>query len=590
MKKWLFKSLTAAIILSVTVSMAACTKPGGDSSSSTGSGSSATNSGNNPYKDTVTLDVYTLTGNFQGEQIGWFGKVIKDKFNLKLNIISAQTDGNADQSFQTRSASGDLGDIVVYGAMDTKFTDSLKAGLLMKLSDNDLLAKHGDNIVKNFSGALKRISDKYGDYAIPNNVSTESPNTPSEDSDLTFGVYTRYDYYQEIGSPKLNSFDEVYPMLKAMAQKHPTNANGQKQYAFSLFKDWDGCMMMFGKMIAELYGYEEAPFGGFLLTNNMASEYQSIIDPNGYYVKALKVYNQAYRDGLLDPDSINQTWDDITKKYSNGQVLYSQFSWLGPNNFNNADNISKGAGFALVPIADEKIWSNGFTPNGSTYLVALGKSCKDPERAMDFLNWYYSPEGTMTIKNGPEGLAWKMENGKPTLTDFGKKCMPSIAVEVSSEFGGSDWQTGECKVGFDGLAANSINPNTKEPYYYKLWSSTLSSNTSTLQKNWSAAMDGALSTKDWLVKNNQVSVSPGTDYVAPTLPSDIQSTQDVVKMDIRDYSWKMVYAKSDSEFDSLLKQMTDKVKGEGFDTVVEWDKQQLAELADARKQAADSGK
>ncbi|HEX2927285.1 MAG TPA: ABC transporter substrate-binding protein [Ruminiclostridium sp.] len=590
MKKWLLRSLSAAVILGITIGMTACTKPDGDSGSASQSDSSAVNSGSNLYKDTVTLDVYTMTGNFQGEQIGWFAKVIKDKFNLKLNIISAQTDGNADQSFQTRSASGDLGDIVVYGAMDTKFTDSLKANLLMKLSENDLLNKHGQNIVKNYSGAIKRIADKYGDYAIPNNVSNESPNTPSEDSDLIYGVYTRYDYYQEIGSPKLNSFDDVYPMLKSMAQKHPTNANGQKQYAFSLFKDWDGCMMMFGKMIAQLYGYEEAPFGGFLLTNNMATKYQSIIDPDGYYVKALKVYNQAYRDGLLDPDSISQTWDDITKKYSNSQVLYSQFSWLGPNYFNTPESISKGSGFAFVPISDEKIWSNGFTPNGSTYLVALGKSCKNPERAMDFLNWYYSPEGGMAMKNGPEGLAWEMKDGKPVLTDFGKKALPANAIEVPSEYGGSDWQTGDCKIGFDGIAANAINPNTKEPYYYKLWSSTLTSSASTLQKNWNAAMDNALDVKDWLVKNNHVSVSPGTDYVAPTLPTDIQSTQDVVKMDIRDYSWKMVYAKNESEFNSLLKQMTEKVKSEGYDKVVDWDKQQLTELASVREKAAKSGK
>jgi putative aldouronate transport system substrate-binding protein len=589
MKKWFIKSLTAAAILGIAVSMAACSQPGNSTDTAAGSSSSAS-SGSNSYKNPVTLDVYTLTGNTPGEQSGWFAKVIKDKFNLKLNVICAQTEGNADQSFQTHAASGDLGDIVVYGAIDTKFTDSLKAGLLMKLTDNDLLSKHGQNIVTNYSGAIKRIADKYGEYAIPNNVSSESPNTPSEDSDLIYGVYTRYDYYQEIGSPKLNSFDDVYPMLKAMAQKHPTNANGQKQYAFSLFKDWDGCMMMFGKMIAQLYGYEEAPFGGFLLTNNLATEYQSIIEPDSYYIKALKVYNQAYRDGLLDPDSVTQTWDDITKKYTNGQVLYSQFSWLGPNYFNTPDNTTKGAGFAIVPISDEKIWSNGFTPNGSTYLVALGKSCKDPERAMDFLNWYYSPEGEMILKNGPEGLVWEMKDGKPVLTEFGQKAQPAGEVEVPAEFGGGNWKNGQCALGFDGVAANAINPNNNEPYYYKLWSSTLTATATTLQKNWSTAMDGALDAKDWLVKNNQVSVSPGTDYVAPTLPSEIQSAQDIVKMDIRDYSWKMVYAKSDSEFNSLLSQMTKKVKGEGYDTVVDWNKQQLAELAAIRQQAAKSSK
>jgi len=587
MKKLFIKSLTAALILGITLSMAACGSSGTENSSNTSSSSA---SDANPYKDTVTLDVYTLTGNFQGEQIGWFAKVIKDKFNLKLNIISSATDGNSsDQSFQTRSASGDLGDIIVYGALDSKFTDSLKAGLLMKLTDNDLLNTHGKNIVTNYAGAIKRIADKYGEYAIPNNVSTESPNTPSEDSDLIYGVYTRFDLYQAIGSPKLKTFDDVYPMLKAMAQKQPTNANGQKQYAFSLFKDWDGNMMMFGKMIAELYGYEEPPFGGFLLTNNLATEYQNILDPNSYYIKALRVYNQAHRDGIFDPDSISQTFDDVSKKYINGQILYSQFSWLGPNNYNTVENTAKGIGFALVPIEDEKIWSNGFTPNGGNYVVALGKSCKNPERAMDFLNWYYSPEGEMIVRNGPEGLGWEMKDGKPTLNEFGLKAQ-AAPIEVPSSFGGSDYVTGQSRIGFDGIAANAINPSTKEPYYSKLWNSTLTANPTMLKKNWSEAMGGALYPKEWLIKNNHISVSPGTDYVSPILPAEIQTAQDIVKIDIRDYSWKMVYANSEKEFDSLLSQMTEKVKSEGFDTVVDWNKEQMTELAKARQAAANSGK
>jgi multiple sugar transport system substrate-binding protein/putative aldouronate transport system substrate-binding protein len=182
-----------------------------------------------------------------------------------------------------------------------------------------------------------------------------------------------------------------------------------------------------------------------------------------------------------------------------------------------------------------------------------------------------------------------MRNGKPTLTDFGLKAVAG-PVEVPSSFGGSDTVTGQSKIGFDGIAANAINPNTKEPYYYKLWSSTLNTNTTVLQKNWRAAMDGAATTKDWLVKNNHISVSPGTDYVSPVLPAEIQTIQDVVKMDIRDYSWKMVYAKSDNEFNSLFNQMTTKVKGEGFDTVLKWNKEQMTELAAIRQKAANSSK
>ena len=38
-------------------------------------------------------------------QAGWFGKVLKDKFNIQLNIIAPQVSGDANSLYQTRSAS-----------------------------------------------------------------------------------------------------------------------------------------------------------------------------------------------------------------------------------------------------------------------------------------------------------------------------------------------------------------------------------------------------------------------------------------------------------------------------------------------------
>ena len=37
--------------------------------------------------ETVTLNVFDQLANYSGEQIGWFGQVMLEKFNVKLNII-----------------------------------------------------------------------------------------------------------------------------------------------------------------------------------------------------------------------------------------------------------------------------------------------------------------------------------------------------------------------------------------------------------------------------------------------------------------------------------------------------------------------
>ena len=67
--------------------------------------------------ETVTLTVYSQLSNYEGEQIGWFADIMKEKFNVKLNIIS-----NGDGVFDTRMESGNLGDIVLFGSDGDEYT------------------------------------------------------------------------------------------------------------------------------------------------------------------------------------------------------------------------------------------------------------------------------------------------------------------------------------------------------------------------------------------------------------------------------------------------------------------------------------
>ena len=52
----------------------------------------------------LTIEIYDKAANYQGIQAGWFGKVLKDKFNIQLNIIAPQVSGDANSLYQTRSA------------------------------------------------------------------------------------------------------------------------------------------------------------------------------------------------------------------------------------------------------------------------------------------------------------------------------------------------------------------------------------------------------------------------------------------------------------------------------------------------------
>ena len=39
----------------------------------------------------ITLEIFDVAANYQGMQTGWFAKVVKDRFNIELNIIKTLT-------------------------------------------------------------------------------------------------------------------------------------------------------------------------------------------------------------------------------------------------------------------------------------------------------------------------------------------------------------------------------------------------------------------------------------------------------------------------------------------------------------------
>ena len=82
-------------------------------------------------KELLTIDVYDDAANYNGIQSGWFAKVIKDRFNIELNIIASQVVGNT--IYATRSEEGNLGDIIVVDK--AKFPEIVEAGLARDLSD-----------------------------------------------------------------------------------------------------------------------------------------------------------------------------------------------------------------------------------------------------------------------------------------------------------------------------------------------------------------------------------------------------------------------------------------------------------------------
>ncbi len=129
-----------------------------------------------------------------------------------------------------------------------------------------------------------------------------------------------------------------------------------------------------------------------------------------------------------------------------------------------------------------------------------------------------------------------------------------------------------------------INPDTGYPYAYTMWESFINENTNPLKDDWSEHMGGALSTVDYLIEKDQILVAPGASYVAPEDSSEISTLRNQVKSTIVEYSWRMVFANNEEEFDTLLAEMQDIAIGLGYEQVLEVD-MASAEEQNAQREA-----
>ncbi len=581
------KAAMTVLSLALMTSLAACNSGKDEASSSPSASAGAATGSEAPARPEITLDVFSLTSNFSGEQPGWFAKVVKDKFNIKLNIMSPQLEG-ADAKFSAQMASGNLGDIVIFGGADQKWQDAIKAGMLLDWTKDGLLEKYGKNLQKYAPKALEKNKVNYGGgqsiYGIGIDVGPEQEG-PSEAKELNAHPNLRWDLYQQIGSPEIKTMEDYLPVLKKMQEAQPKSDSGRPTYAFSLWGDWDGNMMMHAKAWAILNGYEEGDGfnpGGFTLVSADKDEAQGILDEGGLYLRALKLYFDANQMGLVDPDSLTQKFEDASNKMKDGQILFSMFSWQD-DVYSTPERLAAGKGFELVPFSEERDFSNGFNPYGGDRFWSIGSKTKYPERVMEFIDWMYSPEGYMTSNYGPEGMVYELKDGKPVLTALGEQALPANDTPIPNEFGGGNWKDGRNQL-TNSFKFTAVNPETGEPYDYQLWSSQLAKPSNKVDESWTKAMN-ATSAKDYLEKNNKLAIQKAifTGTAPATYPDDLEQKRGQVATVIKEYSWKMIFAKDQAEFDKLKKDMIDKAKGLGYDDVLNFNLEQNKKVFEYRK-------
>lgn len=361
--------------------------------------------------DPVTLDYYA---NFAWFSLDWNDKTsarVTEKTGVDLNLSKPVTDDG--QKLNMMIAGDQLPDLMTVDKNDAALKTMIEAGMLWSIDDlieqyapqmKDLLPKEALTDYRAADGKT---------YQITTWIKGEAWQKAAREYDQLIGtnqpvVSIRSDYYEEVGRPEIKTMEDFIEVLSLIKEKHPDKIG---------FYPSDESMSAstFGKS-AELgfYGKQVGLSTNYIVKDG---EVKWVVRDDTFKIP-MKYLNEMYLKDLLTKDPFIDTKDVAKAKIEKGDVI-AYCGAIGDGKAVPADN--PDTQFEILPPFE----SYKEIRTGTGWLATVvPKSCKDPERAILFLEYLASAEGHCDVSWGiqgdeyvsvEEGANWHMEDGKPVL-------------------------------------------------------------------------------------------------------------------------------------------------------------------------------
>ena len=529
---------------------------------------------------TITLTVYSQLANYSGIQTGWGAVLLKDKFNVELNIIPDQ-----DGTYETRMASGNLGDLVVWGANGDDYKNAVAKGMLLDWEEDDLAQDYAPYLWENYQKALEANREINSDgkiHGFGHNVATAEGSHGA----FFYSWDLRYDLYEQLGKPEFATLEDMVDLFKQMKEICPTDDKGNETYAVSIWPDWDGNMVMYVKALATAYyGYDELGIGLYNPTNG---EFYDCLDPNGPYMQCLRFFNKLNQEGLLDPNSMTQTFDMMSEKLKNGGTFWSIFNYAGSLAYNTDAHLEAGKYMYTVMPTQARPIAYALGNLGGNRIWSIGNDTEYPELCLEVLNYLATPEGSMTMWYGPKGLMWDYdERGGTYFTELGSLCSNDSKYDltgvewVSPDTGKSytlsgNFNDGCIQINNTTLAQDMVNPDSAlgETFNKNTWESIITATTYPIQQSWRDWTGHT--TSDQYIEQRPYLIMPELPYSESPKDSSLKVTWAQVTKAIVDWSWRAITAVNDNAFEGMVNQMRQQCNSYGYDQCVEWSRGEAA--------------
>lgn len=280
---------------------------------------------------------------------------------------------------------------------------------------SDLIDEYGPNIKKLYGDEYENLrysSEDPSIYQLCSDKVQEETLETSGTAQLQWAVLQenqyRVPYTLEEYTQMIRDYMEKYPMI-----------NGKPAIGISIVcSDWH-----WYTMLSNPSGYMNgsADNGQWIVDDEKQEVYyKHAADGQKEYYKWL---NEMYNEGILDPEFATQTHEDYILKVAEGRVLGlldEEWDYTSAEISLRADGQEEHTYAGLPVTIDRSVKCPSLKQQNLAvgWGIGITKSCKDPVRAVRFLDWLCSDEAQILLNWGIEGVDYYYdENGKRCITE-----------------------------------------------------------------------------------------------------------------------------------------------------------------------------
>lgn len=363
------------------------------------------------FEETYEFELFWRMRRNVLEDLDWW-KNFEANLGVDITWISP-ADTAAPEQYNLLIASGDYPDMIFENSCSTNMMGGCPyAGGYEKAIEDEVylnLTEYLDEYAPNYSALLKSDESLHRDLSTDNGQYYCFSMVYEKPAGVSFGVVVRNDYLEQAGySEPPTTTDEWEKCLRIM------KSNGV-EYPYGAFNTGDlqglPFAYAFGTGIDSMFKVERA-------TDKVV--YDATSDETRAY---LEFFSTLYKDGLVSPD------------------YFSLVGFDDPNNTNGVNAIFGARDEKMEQIPTEYQFDLTACPvvtqpgkdvpvlcdySAMTSRVVVGSDivlttgCEDIEKAMNVLDWFYSPEGYLACNYGwVQGETWDYDaDGNPALFDW----------------------------------------------------------------------------------------------------------------------------------------------------------------------------